>query len=157
MKAPAGDCFSRCVCELSGEPYIRTEWPGLPDESPEAWRAYLLELHDFLYRHGWALLVVDLLSAARTDESVVYDPFPNVVFIAGGLQHDGVRHAVVMNGEELVYDPHPEARGLETIEDRWYLLPTDPYRWFDLGQGPVKPSRKRVELDSIDEIYATYK
>lgn len=50
---PAGDCFSRCVCELSGEPYLRSDWPDLPDESQGAWLAYQEELAAFLQREGF--------------------------------------------------------------------------------------------------------
>lgn len=140
---PPGDCFSRCLCELSGEPYIRSEWPDLPDKTEQAWRAYQEELAAFLGRHGWALIVFDHLAenenrdkANVTLNATFFGPTVPVVSVAGGLRHNGERHAVVMNGEELVYDPHPEGTGLATIEDLWFLVPVDPARFFDLEAEP---------------------
>lgn len=125
-----GDCFSRCLCELSGEPYRSSQWPNLPNGTMRSWLLYQEELKDFLARHGWVLIVVDLLVDGKQD---YFLPKVDTVHLVGGKRADGVGHAVIKNGDELVFDPHPSAEGLAEEEDWWFLVPVDPAKYFNLG------------------------
>lgn len=114
---PKGNCLPACVVSILDMPEKLEELSDFLDEKTD-WMGQRLLLAKWLEPLGFTC--VPFLPWEDKCEEFIKD----ITCIAGGISSRGLRHAVVWkNG--LVFDPHPDGDGIETVETYTLLIRTD--------------------------------
>jgi hypothetical protein len=103
------DCMRCCLAMTTGfsyedVPHFVAQYP------PDIWP---VEMVRWLDVHGWTVVVVHATGDGELLPSIYRAPMGT--WIASGLSSRGRIHAVLYQGVEMLYDPHPSQAGLETI------------------------------------------
>lgn len=119
-----GNCLAACIASLLDLPLSAVPQRTTTDTASEAnftdWERLALWLH----ARGLMLLEVD--GKAWSTNGLLDSEYEAPLCIGGGPSPRGGKHAVVLRGDELVHDPHPDGGGLLGIESRSYLVPLNP-------------------------------
>ena len=107
-----GNCMQYAVAGLLNLPPAQV--PNfieavIEHKSPEA------EMQDFFNQKGFYLVEIDFSEKLELD----------CLHLAVGPAPRGCHHMVVMEGDRLVWDPHPSDAGLTTIERVFVPVPFD--------------------------------
>lgn len=110
---PERGCWEHCVaalvgCDPLGLPDLSRFYPENYDGQPGDWWEVM---EDWLDARGQTLAVV--MNAPPNSPHIVTGPSPRT---------ESDRHAVVMAGDELLYDPHSSGDGLAEGEWSRYLV-----------------------------------
>lgn len=106
-----GNCTEAAVASILGLPI--EDVPDFRADGAEAtvfWEAF----KTFLNRMGYEVLL-------RPGNCV-----PDCLYLADGPAKRGVNHMVIMRAGKLVWDPHPDRTGLNSVANTWLLVPYDP-------------------------------
>jgi hypothetical protein len=119
------NCFAACVASLLELPI--EDVPNFQDEHQCEW---LVPFSNWLRQFGLFPLIC-LLDQAH-DSVKDYIRKCGAVYIAGGLSERDSSHACIYTshacicmGSELLHDPHPDGKGLNTIADMTFFVPIE--------------------------------
>jgi hypothetical protein len=131
---PKGNCFAACIASLlevsTGEVPDLVDGlpePGEGDDARDWWLALFSRLNDWLRPRG--LCYFEVTTQTPIAETYLWRTIaPGMLWIAVGEGLEGSPHAVVMDGYELLHDPHPFGGGLKACFGIGLLVPLDPAR-----------------------------
>lgn len=108
--SPDGNCFSACVATIFELPLHH-----VPEFKGDKWRDnftdWLFSNYSLLPEFIQTRLGGGLIIQTDTD-------LPHLVYnIACGVSPRGFRHAIVRLGTNIAWDPHPDATGLEEMDE----------------------------------------
>ena len=109
-----GDCVRASTCSI-----LEIGPDDVPHFVKEHGGNWQFAWEEWLYERGLVVLAIDPRDR------------PKCFYLACGptIRTNGFRpsaHMVVMNGREIVHDPHPSRAGLTTIDRVYVLTPKDP-------------------------------
>lgn len=108
-----GNCFATCVACLFDIKDVDSV-PNFCVDYDDWFKAFC----DFISQYGYTAIML-------TPNHEVRARLKDTLMIAGGMSPRGINHAVIVKGEELVWDPHPDNTGLLKIEDVTVLIPKE--------------------------------
>lgn len=99
------DCFAEALHYVTSIPRA-----GIPNftKHEDFWEA----VDSYLYAWDLKLAIYD---------PVLHSDVPHI--LCSGDNERGIRHVVVYENDELVYDPFPKGGAIRNIEDRWVVIP----------------------------------
>jgi hypothetical protein len=104
-----GDCVRACTASLLELP--RAKVPHFVQHHGNEWQ---FAWEDWLEKTQ-RVTVVRLGGRSR----------PDCLYLADGISPRGIRHMIVMDGLNMVHDPHPSGEGVKNISRVWLLVPRD--------------------------------
>lgn len=137
-----GNCWQTCVsCILDLDPEVLPPQKDYDqhetneDGTPGKWvgpKSYYGALQAYLLKHH-GLAYVELSGLPSEAHSLIRVSDPRQIHMLTGLTarskaYNGMRHAVVARGGEMIWDPHPSHAGL-TDEVRFAWLIPEPESW----------------------------
>lgn len=119
-----GDCHAACIASLLEVEL--DEVPAITLADLEDVGAWWRRLGAYLAKQGLYLLKVPAgaghwSGAAGSDQEELW-------IACGKSPRSGVFHCVVCRGAEVVHDPHPSGRGIESVDTAEFLVLLDPAR-----------------------------
>lgn len=109
-----GNCMAAALAGLFKVSLKQTQ--PISDKVEGGWYQ---ELHAFCTKRGYTWLIIS---------KHFKDCLPNTLYLAIGQspRNKDRRHCVVMQGNQMLFDPHPSNKGIKTIDELWVFIPTDP-------------------------------
>lgn len=114
-----GNCLAACLASLFGVPIDEAQ--PVSDISIKG-------------EGGWAKALMDWSHARGYSWANIHPAFAGLLYpslfigVGPSPRELGHRHAVIMRGQQLFFDPHPDDAGLKNgkLEECWIFVPHDP-------------------------------
>lgn len=104
-----GNCTEAAVASILG-----LSLEEVPDFRANGLDQFWPSFHRFFRKHGFEAITMQ------------GNFCPKVLYLASGISPRGVSHMVLMQGGELVHDPHPSKAGIAEPQHMWLIAPIDP-------------------------------
>lgn len=108
-----GNCFSACIASILECPI--EEVPNFCAGNRSRW---MLDAQAWLRGRGWAMVSMTFKDFDAIGQAVWIGAFPGeCIYIASGKSSRGLLHSVIMCGDHLLHDPHPDGNGVTFGKD----------------------------------------
>jgi hypothetical protein len=133
---PHGNCHEACLASITGIPLEL--FGGSPWTKPWSdWKERSEHIERVLLDADWFEWLVEWEEPSREMPVAV----PSDLLILNGTRSDGVGHAVVAIGGEIIWNPNPNPEGaLMTVDSYWIVAKIDAYDW-NIPYGPPPDCR----------------